>query len=191
MDVDIDFYDRNQILDIIDHIPAAMVEKNVYKKHNTGVYTQNIPTNPLTGLSSLDYKTAENRGYFKIDFLNVGAYKGVRDEQHLIELMNRAPLWELLEQEDFTDLLFHVNGHTSTLKVMKPKSIDQLAAILAMIRPAKRHLIGQDWDTVMNDVWSRSTDTEGYSFKKSHAYAYAMVVIVQMNLICEGINHLD
>lgn len=183
-DIDIDFADRTKVLNIVEHVPATI---DGIKKHNTGVYCQTIPVNPITGMSSIDYKNAENRGYFKIDFLNVGLYQGVKDEQHLIRLMNKEPLWELLEQEEFTNLLFHVNGQGNVLKLMKPKRIDQLAALLAIIRPAKRYLIGKDWNTVLTEVWTKP-ETDEYFFKKSHATAYAMAVVVQMNLICEQVS---
>ena len=188
MDVDIDFLDRTTVLDIIKHIPAAIETRGVFKKHNTGVYCHNIPYNPLTDAASIEYKTAEARGYFKIDFLNVSAYTGVRDEAHLDELLATEPIWELLEQQEFSDLLFHVNGQHAILQEMKPTSIPQLAAVLAMIRPAKRHLVGKDWDTVMKTIWEKSDD--GYAFKCSHAHSYAAVIVVQMNLICQGLNQV-
>jgi len=103
-------------------------------------------------------------------------------------LVNTEPLWDLLEQQEFSDMLFHVNGHHSILKQMKPRNILQLAAVLAMIRPAKRHLIGKSWDEVMDDVWVKP-EGEEYYFKKAHAVAYAHVIVVQMNLICEGISY--
>lgn len=186
-DVDIDFFNRSSILDVIKHIPAAMVDANGgYKKHNTGVYCHSIPMNPLSGTASIDYKAAESRGYFKIDFLNVGIYKDVRDEEHLITLMNTEPIWELLEQDEFSSLLFHVNGHGSILRAMKPTSIEQLAAILAIIRPAKRYLIGKEWHTVNAEVWLKP-ESDDYYFKKSHAFSYAIAIVVHMNLICEGL----
>lgn len=184
-DIDIDFADRNAILEKIKHIPATLDDG---KKHNTGVYPHDIPINPLTGSASITYKDAEERGYFKIDFLNVGIYKDIRSEAHLVKLLNQEPLWDLLEQDDFVNLLFHVNGHGSILRNMKPQTIDQLAAVLAMIRPAKRYLIGKDWTTVMNEVWTKPEGDE-YYFKKSHATAYAAAVVVQMNLICESISY--
>jgi DNA polymerase III alpha subunit len=147
-----------------------------------------VPYNPVTNLSSIDYKEAEARGYFKIDFLNVSIYKDVKDEAHLTTLMETEPLWDLLEQDDFSSLLFHINGHGSILRQMKPKTTLQLAAVLAMIRPAKRHLIGKDWTTVMTTIWTKPEDGE-YYFKKSHAVAYAQAVVVQMNLICEQISY--
>ena len=183
-DIDIDFADRNVALGVLEHVTAS----NGDKKHNTGIYVTQIPVNPLNRLSTIEYKEAEKRGYFKIDFLNVSVYNEIRDEVHLNNLMKVEPLWDLLEQDDFVNLLFHVNGHGSILRKMKPKTVEQLAAVLAMIRPAKRHLIGQDWDTVMKEVWVKP-DNEDYYFKKAHAVAYAHLVVVQMNLICEQLSY--
>lgn len=185
-DIDLDFANRQDILDIIPHVTASIKVNNEYKKHNTGVYCHRIPVNPLTGLASVDYKEAEHRGYFKIDFLNVSIYKDIKDEAHLKFLMEAEPLWELLEQKEFTDLLFHLNGHHGILQKMKPRNISQLAAVLAMIRPAKRYLIGESWDTIMKEVWTKPA-TDEYYFKQAHSFSYAMVIIVHMNLICENI----
>jgi DNA polymerase III alpha subunit len=188
-DIDIDFADRTKILDIIEHIPAAIKDNNgAFKKHNTGVYCHSIPYNPLTSMSSFDYKEAEDRGYFKIDFLNVGIYEKIKNEEHLLSLMNQEPLWDLLEQDDFTNLLFHVNGYGNLLRKLKPKNPIQLAACLALIRPGKKHLQDETWDIIMKTIWDKPTNGE-YHFKKAHAVAYAMAVVVQMNLICESISY--
>ena len=187
-DIDIDFTDRDSALKLFKHVGASRVENDRLVKHNTGIYMHQVPVNALTGLCAVPYDTAEQREYFKIDFLNVGLYKGIKDEDHLVQLMNQEPLWDLLLQDDFTSLLFHVNGHGSILKEMQPKSIEQLAAVLGIIRPAKRHLIGKDWTTVMLEVWTKP-DTDDYYFKKSHATAYAVAIVVQMNLICEQISY--
>ena len=187
-DIDIDFADRTRALDVFKTVTAAIDDNGTFKKHNTGIYCTAIPYNPITGISTIEYKQAERRGYFKIDFLNVGVYEGVKDRKHLLELMETEPLWDLLLQDDFVNLLFHVNGHGSILRQMEPKSIEELAAVLAMIRPAKRYLIGKDWTTVMTEVWTKPENDE-YYFKKAHAVAYAHVVVVQMNLICEGVSY--
>jgi DNA polymerase III alpha subunit len=187
-DIDIDFLDRTQALNVIKHVSASIKEGSTFKKHNTGIYCHSIPYNPVNNLATIDYKEAEDRGYFKLDFLNVSIYKDVRDEEHLKTLMETEPLWDLLEQDDFSSLLFHVNGHGTILRQMKPTTILQLAAVLAMIRPAKRHLIGETWTTVMETIWTKPEDGE-YYFKKAHAVAYAMAVVVQMNLICEKISY--
>jgi DNA polymerase III alpha subunit len=187
-DIDIDFADRSKALKHFKHVVAAIKEDSTFKKHNTGIYCTSIPYNPLTGLSTIDYKEAEDRGYFKIDFLNVSVYEGVRDQEHLKQLMETEPLWDLLEQKEFTDLLFHVNGHTSLMKQMKPQSIEELAMCIALIRPAKRHLIGKSWTEIGTEIWTKPENGE-YYFKKAHAIAYAHVIVVQMNLICESVSY--
>jgi hypothetical protein len=187
-DIDLDFYNRDSILSIIEHVPATIKDKYNFKKHNTGVYCHSIPRNPLTGAASIEYQEAEDRGYFKLDFLNVSVYKDVRDETHLQNLMNKEPIWELLLHDEFVNLLFHLNGHGDVLQKNCPTSVEQLAAVLAMIRPAKRHLIGKDWETILKEVWIRPT-TDEYFFKKSHSFSYAMLVVIHMNLLCEKIEN--
>ena len=186
-DIDIDFVDRDSALDLFKHIKASRVDEGKLVKHNTGVYLHEVPVKAVENLCAVPYEEAEERNYFKIDFLNVGIYKGVRDESHLIQLMETEPLWDLLLDDEFIQNLFHVNGHGSILRQSKPESIEQLAAVLAMIRPAKRYLIGKDWTTVMAEVWTKP-ENEDYFFKKSHATAYAAAIVVQMNLICEQIS---
>ena len=181
-DIDIDFADRSIVLDKIQHRVAKL---DTGKKHNTGVYVTECPHNPVDNLSTIDYKTAEDRGYFKLDFLNVSIYNDVKDEAHLQQLMETKPQWELLAHDDFTDLLFHVNGHGDILRKLQPNSIEQLAAVLAIIRPAKRHLVSETWQTILTEVWKKPEDGS-YYFKKAHAVAYAVSVVVHMNLICEG-----
>ena len=183
-DIDIDFANRDIVLSTIQHRVAKL---ETGKKHNTGIYVTEIPHNPIDNLSTIDYKTAEDRGYFKLDFLNVSIYKDVKDDKHLQELMEREPIWELLTHEEFTQHLFHVQGHHDICEKMRPSSVEQLAALLAMIRPAKRHLIGKDWTTVMKEVWTKPENGE-YFFKKAHAFSYAMAVVVHMNLLCDELN---
>jgi DNA polymerase III alpha subunit len=187
-DIDIDFIDRDEALKLFKHIKAKRVEDGKSVKHNTGVYMHEVPFDPKNNLCSVPYEEAEDQGLFKIDFLNVSLYKGIKNEEHLNRLMETEPLWDLLEQDDFTDLLFHVNGHGQILRKLKPTTIPQLAAVLAMIRPAKRHLIDQTWPVIMTEVWKKP-EGEEYFFKKSHATAYAVAIVVQMNLICEQISY--
>jgi hypothetical protein len=187
-DIDIDFVDRDQALKLFKHVPASRIDNDRLVRHNTGVYLHSVPASATEAVCSVPYDHPTAEEYFKIDFLNVGIYKGVRDETHLIQLMGTEPLWDLLEQDDFVNLLFHVNGHGSILREMKPTNVEQLAAILAMIRPAKRYLIGKDWLTILREVWQKPENDE-YFFKKSHATAYAVAVVVQMNLICEKISY--
>lgn len=191
MDIDIDFANRDDLLSRIPHVIAGRYERGEYKKHNTGVYLQKIPVDPTTNIATIDYEMAEQQGYFKIDFLNVSVYNGVRDEQHILDLINTEPLWDLLYEPEVCDQLFHVNGYHQLLAKLKPTSILELATVLALIRPGKKHLvdkcISNGYESIQDEVWTKST--EGYSFKKSHAISYSHVIVMQLNLICEKISY--
>jgi hypothetical protein len=52
---------------------------------------------------------------------------------------------------------------------------------LAVIRPAKKHLIGRTWNEIAKTVWDKGDD--GYHFKKAHAISYSWLVAVHMNLL--------
>lgn len=183
-DIDIDFADRDLALEDLLHVPASRMENGVFKKHNVGVYFQDIPADAMTGWASVPYKEAEARGYFKIDFLNLQVYTKVRDEAHLLKLMEQEPAWDILEIESVVNELFHINGHFDVVQTMKPRTIEQMAMVLALIRPAKRHLVGRTWEEVEAEIWT-NVDDDKYGFKKAHAISYAMVVVVQMNLFVE------
>ena len=185
-DIDIDFADREQILSLVKTVPASIIRNNELVKHNTGVYVTDIPQDPFSGYASIDYEVAEDRGYFKLDFLNVHVYKQIRNEEHLISLM-REPDWSKLYVPEICSQLIHVNGHYDTLIKMPEavNSIPRLAMFLSIIRPAKRHLIGQSWAEVAKTIWDKPSNNE-YYFKKSHAVSYAQLVVVNLNLLCES-----
>ena len=188
-DIDIDFGNREQAIAVLDVTPAGIVRDSKLVKHNTGVYATDIPTDPFTGIASIDYKQAEELGYPKLDFLNVSLYTHIKNEAHLTELMTAEPLWDLLLQKEFAEQLIHIGNHYNTLtKMPEPvNTIPRMAMFLAIIRPGKRHLIGLPWAEVAKTIWDATED--GYTFKKSHAVAYAHLVCVHMNLICEQISY--
>lgn len=188
-DIDIDFGDRTKALAVLKHIPASIKQEDKLVKHNSGVYFTDIPVDPFTGVASIEHKSAEERGYVKLDLLNVNLYNQVRDEAHLEQLMTTEPLWDLLLQREFCEQLSHIGNHYGTLiKMPEPvNSIPRMAMFLAIIRPGKRHLIGKPWSEVAKTIWDATED--GYTFKKSHAVAYAHLVAVHMNLICEQVSY--
>ena len=157
-DVDIDMADRNKFLELVEHIPASIKKEDVFDKHNTGVYFQPIPSFPIEGYSTIDHKEAEEMGYFKVDFLNNHIYEGIVNETHLDKLLATEPLWELFEHKEVVEKLFHINNHYDIVKQYKPTSVEQLAMILAMIRPGKRYLVGKSWEEVEKDVWTKTDD---------------------------------
>ena len=184
-DVDIDMRDRDEFLSTIPHIVGSIEKDGVYTKHNTGVYFQNIPVFPLENFSAIDHKAAEEAGYFKVDFLNNSVYDNIESMDHLDQLLNTEPMWELLEHKEVVEQLYHISNYADLVKQYKPTSIMQLAYLLAIIRPAKKHLQGKDWQEISETVWDKPSDGS-YYFKKAHAVAFATAIVVQLNRICEG-----
>lgn len=188
-DVDIDFADRSVILSKIKHIPASIIKESQLSKHNTGVYVTEIPMDPFTGQASLDYTLAEDRGYIKLDFLNVHIYSLIKNEQELVQLLDKEPPWKKLYDKSFCQQLIHIGNHYDTLvKMAQPiTNIEQMAMFLAVIRPAKRHLIGKQWANISKTIWE--PDAKGnYAFKKSHSIAYSHLVVVHMNILDHASN---
>jgi len=181
-DIDIDFADRQKILDVMPHTRATIWDDKGIKPHNTGVYFTDIPTIPGTDQSAFDHKVAEQLGYFKLDFLNVNIYSLVKSRQHLDELINTEPPWSKLQDKEFVDQLFHLNSHYDVVSKLKPQTVEQIACCLAIIRPAKRYLLNKSWNEIYQNVWTKPDD-DTYYFKKAHAVSYAMAVVVHMNLL--------
>ena len=186
-DIDIDVGNRDQALAVVKNTAASIIRDGKITKHNTGVYFTEIPQDPFTGQASFDYQQAEELGYIKVDILNVGLYQRVKSEQHLQELMNQEPEWDRLYDPEFCAKLIHIGAHYDTLIKMPEavNSIPRLAMFLAVIRPAKRHLIGRSWREVAETIWDKPEDG-GYYFKKSHSVGYAHLVAVNMNLLSQA-----
>lgn len=194
-DVDIDFADRTQALKLLDHVPAAIIRNNTITKHNTGVYFHAVPTDPITGLASLNYEDAEQQGWYKIDLLNVGVYEMVNSEQHLLSLMSHELDWNLFTYPEFTSKLIHLGNHADMVASLRPQCIQDIAMVLALIRPGKRHLVEKcktrGFSSINNEIWTIPNDGS-YAFHKSHATSYAMLVKVHANLLIEqAINDID
>ena len=182
-DIDIDFADRDLVLKLIQHTPARQITQGQVRRHNSGVYVTNIPYDPINGCAAIDYEQAEQRGYFKIDFLNMNVYKLVKSPEHYQEMLAATPPWDRLWQDTaWARQLVHVGNYTDLLKNMRPTTIPQMAAFISIIRPGKAHLQNQSWADVFATVWD-GDDSQGYMFKKSHAISYAALVALHMNLL--------
>jgi len=188
-DVDVDVFDREKILEglscIFGRIDRA---EGKFDKHNTGVYFQNIPRDAETNISLIDHKAAGDYGYFKIDFLNVNMYEGIKNEEHLLELLNKEPPWDFFEYAEITDQLFHLNGHSNLLVKYKPQSVEDLAMILAIMRPGKAYLQREGWEKIRKEVWVKNPGDDSYQFKRSHGIAYSLAIIVNLNLLIEKLS---
>ena len=182
-DIDIDFSDREQVTDLIRCIPAMQIVDGKIRRHNSGIYVTKIPYDPVHKCAAIDYETAEARGYFKIDLLNMSVYQLIKDPEHYNALMSQTPPWQRLWQDpEWAKQLVHVGNYTELLKVMQPDSIPRMAAFISIIRPGKAHLQGKPWPEVFETVWDGDS-SQGFTFKKSHALSYSMLVALHMNLI--------
>ena len=189
-DIDIDFADREQILKLVRHIPARQMIQNQVRRHNSGVYVTAMPYDPVNNCAAIDYETAEHRGYFKIDFLNMGVYQLVKSPEHYKEMLTTGPPWDRLWQDSiWAGQLVHVGNYTELLQSMRPDSIPRMAAFISIIRPGKAHLQNKPWKDVFESVWD-GDDSRGYTFKKSHALSYAALVALHMNLLSQAVEQV-
>ena len=182
-DIDIDVPDREQVLALIPHVRASMRTETSVRPHNSGIYVTGIPYDPVHGVAALDYETAEQRGYFKIDLLNQSVYRLITTPEHYESVLAQEPNWSRLWQDsEWATHLVHVGGYTELLNRMRPDSIVRMAAFISVIRPGKAHLQGRAWPEVFASVWDGDS-SRGFVFKKSHAISYAQLVALHMVLL--------
>ena len=181
-DVDLDFGDRHEVLELIKHIPARRQVGRNANKHVSGVYVQQIPIDPALHIATLHFKDADDRGYFKLDFLNVSVYTLIKDQEHYDKLLAMEPPWHRFKEEAFVKECSHISNYYKEVSAAMPDSIPRLAMFLAAIRPSKRKLLGLEWKEMAKTIWHRPEDGT-YAFKKAHGIAYAMLVTLHMNLL--------
>jgi len=182
-DVDIDFGKRTDVLKLLKHIPAKRKDG---VKHNSGVYVQPIPIDPLTGYANLDYHEADERGYFKLDFLNVGIYTHIKDPAHYEQLLSTEPPWHRLKEAAFVEKIDQLSNYVDEVSALLPDTIPRLAMFIAAIRPAKRHLLGKTWEEMAKTIWEKPEGKTGYYFKHAHSISYAKLVALHMNIVNES-----
>jgi len=162
-----------------------MILNGELKKHPCGIYFQNMATDPVTGVAAIPYKEAEEFGFFKIDFLHLSVLDKFTSKKQIKEYLNKEPNWTLLKKKEVVDTLFHLKNWYDVLNTLEPKSIPDIADCLALIRPNKQHLLHE---YITNKERARTKlykidKGDKTSFKKSHATAYAMVIVLQLHLI--------
>lgn len=189
MDIDLDLPTSFYPIDYFDVVPASMVKDGNLVKHPAGVYFQNIPVDKITGLSAIPYKEAEDLDYFKIDFLHLSFLDKFNNKNEIRELLKVEPDWTLLESQDVVERLFQIRKHFDLVYQIKPTSVVTLADTIALIRPAKRQLL-QQYIKVPNKtrpfLYAKPVDGK-YYFKKSHAIAYALTIVLQLHLVADGL----
>jgi len=186
MDVDIDL---KTDFDPLDYFPmavrASMVKDNDLAKHPAGAYFQQIYKDKITGLAAIPYEEAEALGYFKIDFLHLSILNYFESKDEIRHLLKIEPDWSLLESAAVVGKLFQLHKHYDLVSQVKPKSVEEIADCIALIRPGKRKLMTSYLRNKKKtrEFLYRREENEQYSFKKSHAIAYALTIVLQLHLI--------
>jgi hypothetical protein len=182
-DIDLDLADRDQLLKLIQAVPARQLHQGQVRRHNSGVYVTDIPYDPVNQCAALDYELAEERGYFKIDLLNMSVYQLIKTPEHYEQMLAQDPPWQRLWNDpEWAKQLVHIGNYTDLLQSMRPDSIPRMAAFISIIRPGKAHLQNCAWNEVFASVWDGDA-SKGFVFKHAHAVGYAALVALHMNLL--------
>lgn len=181
MDIDLDLRPDFNPDSIFDIIHASMNEDGVLRKHPAGVYFQHIPTDKVTELSAIPYKQAEEVGYLKVDMLHLSLLKDFKNKAEIRKLINREPNWKLLEDETIVSQLFHIGNHFDVVKMVKPRSVEALSDILALIRPGKRNLLDaylKSPEAIRPELYTKRINSD---MRKSHTIPYALLIVLQLH----------
>lgn len=187
-DIDIDFPRSLNPSSLFPWTRASLVKGQELQPHPCGYYPQEIPVDSVTGLSAIPYEQAEELGYAKIDMLHNNVYNHFSSREEIDELLKLEPDWGLLLIPEEQQKLFQLSNHGDILNVVKPKNLDELADVLALIRPGKKQLLKPymtSREATRRVLYAK--DSNGYFFKKSHSYAYALVIKLQLLLIEAGV----
>lgn len=185
MDIDLDLPTTFDPSDIFDITKASMIKDGKLVKHPAGAYFQNIPIDNITNLSAIPYKQAEELGYFKFDFLHLSVLDIFDSKEEIRALLEVEPDWELLQEQYVVEKLFQIHKHFDILVEIHPTSVVTLADAIALIRPAKRKLLYayiKKPDLIRPQLYTKP-DNKQYYFKRSHAIAYALTIVLQLHLI--------
>jgi hypothetical protein len=188
MDIDIDLPVDFEPLDYFNVVRASMVENGELKKHPAGVYFQNIPKDSETGLAAIPYKETEDIGFTKIDFLHLSMLKKFNSKRQIKEFLKREPEWSLLEDPKVVKHLFHIGKHFDVISRINPRSVIEIADVLALIRPGKMKLMDdylQDKAGTRPELYTKRINSD---MRKAHAVSYALLIVLQLHLIGEALN---
>lgn len=151
--------------------------------HPSGYYIEPVPVDSELNCAAIDYEYGEEMGFQKVDLLTNSAYNGFFTKDEVLNAMESEPMWEKLADRDFVSKLPHIGKHFDIVDRVRPHSIQELADVLALIRPGKKHLLEPyliNPDNVRRRLYVRSTNDQMY-FKKSHSISYAAMIVCVMN----------
>ena len=153
------------------------------KPHPSGHYVDtNVPVDGVTGMAAIDYKESDEIGFTKLDLLTNTSYDMFDTKQEVIDALNKEPDWTMLLDQKFIAGLPQISNQSYLLQQVRPKSIEDLADVLALMRPGKMHLLEsylKNRDRIRPNLYRKPK--KGFMFKKSHAIAYAAMIVCIMN----------
>jgi|688.fasta_scaffold00062_31 hypothetical protein len=182
-DIDIDVVSSFDPKSLFDVAYASRIQNNELLKHPVGVYFQNIPTDPITKLAAIPFNVASDFNYFKIDMLHLSALDIFEDKTQIKALIKKEPDWNILLVKENVSKLFQLGNSFDIVYKIKPRSIMEIADCIALIRPGKRILLNKyiaDKINTRAEIYKKANASD---YKKSHAVAYAHIVVLQMHLI--------
>lgn len=188
MDIDIDVPTKFVPTDLLpESIPASMVRGGKLSQHPCGIYLQTMPT--AVGIAAIPYDIAPTYGFFKIDFLSLSLLDGFSSKSEMRALMRTPVDWTMLQDPAIVSQLFQLHKHYDMLRRVQPSSVLELADCVALIRPAKKHLINaytgltsQQRNVMRKQIYE--PDAQGRpQYKKAHAVAYALTITLQMRVL--------
>lgn len=156
--------------------------------HPSGLLIEEVPQDPITGLSCINYTDCDTLGIYKVDLLTNNSYNVFKDQAELNEYRDMETDFSLLQIESVCRQLPHIGNNYDMVKLLKPSSISELADVLALMRPGKMHLI-DDYQLphkkqiTIENLYRSSTS--GMFFKKSHAVSYAVMICTVLNKLKE------
>jgi len=151
--------------------------------HPSGYYFDtNMPIDKMTGNAAIEAKRAEELGFIKIDLLTNTAYDVFNSKDDVLRAADRTPDWDMLLDKNFIKRLPQLHNQYELVNYIRPRSISELADLLALLRPGKMKFLEDyksDPEKVRRNLYRRSV--EGYHYKKSHAISTAIQIVAIMN----------
>lgn len=151
--------------------------------HPSGYYMQGMPVDPETGYAAIEYQDAESRGFHKVDLLTNSAYATFATKQDVLDALSKEPDWNKLQDENIVKQLPHIANYYQLISELQPRSVEDLADVLALIRPGKQHLLEaykKDKQRTRVNLYRAPVNGQ-YWFKYSHSLSYAMMIVCVLN----------
>lgn len=160
-------------------IPAMIYneEQERIAPHPSGVYLEDVPIDHKTNLCSFDYKYGDDNGFMKVDVLHNSVYDVFTSKEEVLTASEGDIDWSVLSDRSVVESLPHIAKHYDTIQKVKPKSVEDLADVLALIRPGKISLLDsyiKNKKQTRRNLYKRPAT--GMYFKKSHAISYALMI---------------